>query len=100
MEQEAVTSTANWVQRLKQKLLWTMSEEIVNRLDYIRPYLQADGGDLELLSVSEDGLVTIRWIGRCSACPVSNVTLQSTVEQLLKQTLSSVKRVVAVSGGN
>ena len=75
-----------------------MSDRIEDILETIRPYLQADGGDVRFVGVSEDGVVKIQWLGRCAACPVSNVTMRSTVERILKQSISSVKRVVATTG--
>lgn len=77
-----------------------MSDEILRILERIRPYLQSDGGDVEFVNLTEDGVVQVRWVGRCAACPVSSVTMRLTVERMLKRSLSFVNRVVAVSGGD
>ncbi|MFQ5798439.1 MAG: NifU family protein [Bacteroidota bacterium] len=98
MQEKTATSQSRKIKGLKQKLPWIWKQEIEKHLENIRPYLQADGGDVEFLNVTEDGVVTVRWVGRCAACPVSNVTMRSTVERMLKQSVSLVKRVVAVSG--
>lgn len=65
-------------------------------LDMIRPYLQADGGDVELVSVEPDGIVKVRLVGACGGCPMSQMTLSSGIERILKQQVPAVKRVVAV----
>jgi Fe-S cluster biogenesis protein NfuA len=68
-------------------------EEVINTK--IKPLLQADGGDIELVEV-EDGVVKVRLRGACAGCPGAAFTLQMGVERLLKQALPEVQRVVAV----
>jgi len=58
-------------------------EEIIET--EIRPQLQAHGGDIELLGVSDDGTVRIRLIGQCAACPASHLTVENVIEAMLKQ---------------
>ncbi len=66
-------------------------------LDRIRPYVQMDGGHVELVSVNEeDGVVFIRFQGACSGCPSSAMTLQMGIEQELKTSVPEIKQVVAV----
>jgi Fe-S cluster biogenesis protein NfuA len=65
-------------------------------LDMIRPYLQADGGDVELVSVEPEGVVKVRLVGACGGCPMSQMTLSAGIERILKQQVPAVKRVVAV----
>lgn len=73
-----------------------MEERVRKVLDEIRPYLQADGGDLELVEVTKDGVVKVRLQGACSSCPFSQMTLKMGIEQVLKQMVPEVKEVVAL----
>ncbi len=72
-----------------------MREEVEKILEEIRPSLQADGGDIELVDV-EDGVVKVRLKGSCAGCPMSQMTLAFGVEKALKEKLPEVKRVEAV----
>jgi Fe-S cluster biogenesis protein NfuA len=71
-----------------------MLEEVKNALDLIRPALQADGGDVELLDVSEDGVVKVKLVGACGSCPMSTMTLKMGIERTLKDKVPGVKEVV------
>ncbi len=64
-------------------------------LDLIRPRLQADGGDVELVSV-EDGVVKVRLTGACGGCPMATMTLKNGIERLLKDRIPEVKAVEQV----
>jgi Fe-S cluster biogenesis protein NfuA len=68
-------------------------EEVINTK--IKPLLQADGGDIELVEVN-DGVVKVRLRGACACCPGAAFTLQMGVERLLKQALPEIQRVIAV----
>jgi Fe-S cluster biogenesis protein NfuA len=70
-------------------------EEVQVALDKIRPALQADGGDVELVDV-EGGVVKVRLQGACRGCPMSQLTLANGVERVLKQEIPGVERVEAV----
>lgn len=70
-------------------------EKITAALDKIRPTLQADGGDVELVEV-DGGVVKVRLVGHCAGCPMSQMTLQMGIERILKQQVPEVKQVVAV----
>ena len=72
-----------------------MKEKVEAVLAQIRPALQADGGDVELVDVSE-GVVKLKLRGACSGCPMATVTLQHGIERILKQQIPEVKEVVAV----
>ena len=72
-----------------------MKERVEAVLEEIRPALQADGGDVELVDVIE-GVVKVRLKGACSGCPMSTITLKQGIERLLKERLPEVKEVVAV----
>jgi Fe-S cluster biogenesis protein NfuA len=71
-----------------------MREKVEAALARIRPALQADGGDVELLGVKE-GVVSVRLSGACGGCPMSMVTLKNGIERILKQEVPEVKSVVA-----
>jgi len=73
-----------------------MKEEVKNALDQIRPNLQADGGDVELVSISDDGVVDVRLKGACAGCPMSQMTLKMGIEKYLKKAVPEVKEVRAV----
>ena len=71
-----------------------MKPEVQIALEKIRPALQADGGDVELVDVTEDGIVKVRLTGACGGCPMSQMTLKMGIERMLKQEVPSVKEVV------
>ncbi len=71
-----------------------MREQVEAALNDIRPALQADGGDVELIDV-QDGTVTLRLTGACGSCPMSAMTLRFGVEKLLKERVAGVTKVVA-----
>jgi len=71
-------------------------EKIEKALEKIRPGLQQDGGDIELVSVDK-GIVKVRLKGACSGCPMSQVTLASFVEKELRKEVPEIKKVEAVS---
>lgn len=73
-----------------------MQEQVEKALDKIRPALQRDGGDVELIEVGEDGVVKVRLTGACGGCPMSTITLKQGIERVLKQEVAEVKEVVAV----
>ena len=73
----------------------TQKENVQAVLDKIRPALQADGGDVELVNV-KDGVVSVKLTGHCAGCPMSTMTLRMGIERILKQQLPEVKQVVNV----
>lgn len=73
-----------------------MKEKIQAAIDKIRPMLKADGGDVELINVSEDGIVQVRLQGACSGCPMSQMTLKNGIERIIKQEVPEVKAVESV----
>ncbi len=68
--------------------------EVASVLELIRPSLQADGGDVKLVDVDEDGVVTVELQGACKGCPMSQMTLANGVERILKERVPGVTRVV------
>lgn len=78
-----------------------MNEEIKNRIkrlieEDIRPGLVMDGGDIELVEITDEGVVKVRLKGACAHCPFSSMTLANGVEEALKQKFAEVQRVEAV----
>ncbi|HNX73195.1 MAG TPA: NifU family protein [Spirochaetales bacterium] len=70
-----------------------LTEKVKSAIQDIRPSLQADGGDIELVSASDDGVVTVRLTGACGSCPYSLMTLKQGVESYLRQAVPGVKEV-------
>lgn len=74
-----------------------MREDIQAALDLVRPQLQADGGDAEIVDVTPDGVVKLRLKGACGGCPMSQMTLKMGIERILKERVPAVKSVEAVA---
>lgn len=74
----------------------SLHENIIQALDQIRPYLQADGGDITLVDITGDLSVKVQLQGACENCPMSYYTLKAGVEQALKRAVPQIKEVVAV----
>jgi len=74
-----------------------MKTEIQKALNNIRPYLQADNGDVELVEVTEDGVVKVKLLGACEICPLSVMTLRAGIERAIMREVPAVKRIEAVS---
>lgn len=72
-----------------------MKEKIEAAMKKIRPMLQRDGGDVELVDV-EDGVVKVRLQGACAGCPMSQMTIKNGIERMLKQEIPEIKSVVSV----
>ncbi|MGV8082364.1 MAG: NifU family protein [Coriobacteriia bacterium] len=71
-------------------------EQVESVLDKIRPALQADGGNVELVDVTDDGVVKVKLVGACAGCPMSQLTLANGVERILKEQIPEVSRVEPV----
>lgn len=65
-------------------------------LDTIRPFLQADGGDVELIDVDEDMVVKLKLLGACSSCDISHMTMKAGIEQSIRKAIPEITHVVAV----
>ena len=76
-----------------------MREKVQEALAQVRPALQKDGGDVELVEVTEEGVVKVRLTGACHGCPMAQMTLQVGIERFLKQLVPEVKSVEAVLAG-
>jgi Fe-S cluster biogenesis protein NfuA len=73
-----------------------MKEKVQKAIDLIRPSLQADGGDVELVDVSIDGIVKVKLTGACHGCPMSQMTLKMGIEKIIKEQVPDIKEVIAV----
>ena len=73
-----------------------MQDKVQQVLDKVRPQLQADGGDVEFVGITQENVVQVRLQGACAGCPMSQMTLKNGIEQALKQEVPEVKAVEAV----
>jgi Fe-S cluster biogenesis protein NfuA len=73
----------------------TVEDRVREALDVLRPAIQMDGGDIELIGI-HDGTVTVRLLGTCEACPISPVTLKQGVERILHERVPGITEVVAI----
>jgi len=73
-----------------------MKEKVEAALEKIRPMLQADGGNVELVEVTDGGVVKVRLTGACGGCPMSQMTLKMGVERVIKEAIPEIKEVVSV----
>jgi Fe-S cluster biogenesis protein NfuA len=71
-----------------------LKEKVLRAIQDVRPSLQADGGDIELVSVGDDGIVKVKLTGACGSCPMSTMTLKQGVESYLKKMVPEVTSVV------
>ncbi len=71
-------------------------EKVQDALEKVRPSLQADGGDVQLVEVEDSGLVKVRLMGACGGCPMSQMTLKMGIEKILKQNVPEVTSVESV----
>jgi Fe-S cluster biogenesis protein NfuA len=79
---------------LQEKIMF--EEQIKTALNNVRPSLQADGGDVEFVSLSEDGTVSVKLTGACGGCPMAQMTLKMGIENYLKKEVPQVTAVVGV----
>ncbi len=71
--------------------------EVLAVLDKIRPYLEADGGDVKIVEISDDNVVMIELLGACGSCPMSTMTLKAGVEEAVKREVPEIKSVEAIN---
>ena len=79
-----------------EEVLMIEKTDVAAVLELIRPALQADGGDVSLVDVDQDGTVHVELQGACKGCPLSQMTIANGVERILKERVPGVERVVAV----
>lgn len=73
-----------------------LEDKVKAALEDVRPSLQADGGDVEFVSVSDDGIVQVKLTGACGSCPMATMTLKMGIERYLRDNVPEVKEVVGV----
>lgn len=72
-----------------------MKEKVQKAIDKIRPNLQADGGDVQLIDVTDDGIVKVKLLGACHGCPMAQMTLKNGIERFLKKEIPEVREVIS-----
>ncbi len=75
----------------------TIFQKVEEALQSIRPYLEADGGDVRILAISDEGKVTLELLGACGSCPMSTMTMKAGVEEAIKRSVPQVTSVEAVN---
>lgn len=73
-----------------------MRDRIEKALEKVRPMLTADGGNVELIEVTKEGVVKLKLTGSCGCCPMSQMTLKNGIERIIKQEVPEVKEVIAI----
>jgi len=73
-----------------------LEEQVKAALDNVRPSLQADGGDVEFVSIADDGTVSVKLTGACGSCPMSQMTLKMGIENYLRKEIPQVTSVIGV----
>ncbi|MCU0393422.1 MAG: NifU family protein [Thermoflexibacter sp.] len=71
-------------------------QKVENALNHIRPYLEADGGDVKLLDITDEMIVQLELLGACGSCPMSMMTLKAGVEQTIKNEVPEIKGIRAI----
>ena len=99
VHREGESSRSEWIVHMTQDAKThhgTVYEQVEATIDRIRPWIQSDGGDVELVDVTEDGVVRIRLHGACVGCPSSSMTLHMGIERNLRERVPEVKAVEQV----
>ena len=66
-------------------------------LDSVRPYLKADGGDVKIVEITDEGIVKVEMIGACGSCSISPITLKTGIEQAILSQVAEIKSVIAIN---
>lgn len=74
-----------------------IAEKVLVALEQLKPFLHADGGDMELVEIQDDGTVVVRLLGACSDCSMSMMTLKAGLEEQVKKAAPEVKSVIAIN---
>lgn len=77
-----------------------IKEKVDKALDSIRPHLAVDGGDVEVVEVTDDMQLKIKWLGNCENCFMSEMTMKAGIEEVVKTQVPEIKSVVAINGLN
>jgi Fe-S cluster biogenesis protein NfuA len=73
-----------------------LKKRVLKALEIARPYLKADGGDIELVEITDDKIVKVKLVGACGSCPLSMMTLRAGIEKIIIREAPEIKRVEAV----
>ncbi len=73
-----------------------LEKKVINVIDQIRPYLEADGGNIQFVELTDDYIVNVRLLGACGSCPMSQMTLKNGVEQAMQKAIPIIKSVESV----
>lgn len=84
------------IKNMDENLRQEYAVKIDNVLNLIRPYLQADGGDVRFMKLRDDYVVEVKLLGTCDGCPMSAQTLKAGVEQTIKRSIPEIKEVISV----
>lgn len=95
MAPETVNFSTGVVERPAEVEPAEQREAVLEAIDAIRPALQADGGDIELLDIDTDGVVRVHLVGACGTCPVSTMTLKAGVERIIMDRVPGITEVIA-----
>ena len=82
---------------MEQTIHSEVEKKVLNVLEQIRPYLQADGGDIKFVNLTEDNVVNVELTGACGSCPYSIITLKNGVETAIKKAIPGIKSVEAIN---
>ncbi len=74
-----------------------LTERIEASLDTIRPYLEADGGNVRILEITKDGVLRLEFVGNCGTCPMSTMTFKAGVEEAIKRTVPEIQSIEVVN---
>jgi Fe-S cluster biogenesis protein NfuA len=74
-----------------------IKEKVLGAMEQLRPFMNADGGDVEFVEIKDDGVVVVRLLGACSDCSMSMMTLKAGLEEAVKKEVPEVKEVVAIN---
>jgi Fe-S cluster biogenesis protein NfuA len=74
-----------------------LTDKVEQALETIRPYLEADGGNVKILEISADNVVTLELLGACGTCPMSTMTMKAGVEEAIKRAVPEIRSVKAVN---
>jgi Fe-S cluster biogenesis protein NfuA len=75
----------------------SLEEKVEAALETVRPYLKADGGNVKVVEITEDGIVKVEMIGACGSCSISPITLKTGIEQAILSQVSEIKSVIAIN---
>jgi Fe-S cluster biogenesis protein NfuA len=75
----------------------SLEEKVEAALETVRPYLKADGGDVKVIEITEEGIVKVEMIGACGSCSISPITLKTGIEQAILSYVPEIKSVIAIN---